>query len=87
MTLGIKIGQIWRCSNDSLVKVIDKRDENNPKMWQFDVLPLDPEDTGGPFCVTGEGKFWETRIEGSDDYDESDLAELVSVDEFPEYYL
>ncbi len=95
----IKIGQLWLCVNNDLVRIIghynDKYDDkyinSEPNVWQFTVSIIESEHRQivdeDIYDVTGEGKFWEGDM-GNDDLDVGhNLSKLLSIEENPEYFL
>ena len=86
----IEVGQVWATRNHSLV-LIEKeiKDIATKTEWRFDVRCIYPPKfvQSGPFCVTAEGRFWETGPNEAYDDDNNDLVTLLTKEDYPEYYL
>ncbi len=86
--INVRIGEIYRCRNKNIVRIMDEYDNNTPGAWKFTVTIIlnnigNKDKYGDVYDVTAKGNFWEF----TEDYDEDDLVELISIEEYPEYFL
>jgi len=84
----LELHKVYRCRNGDIARVKEEHSDRTEadNCWQFEVEILFPEVDEAGYSVTKRGMFWEDA-DATDLHEPNDLIELLSEDEFPEYYL